>query len=177
MYELWLQKVTDPDTGKFYEQRDKNGNTIKGKGPRHVIKTIVRIRTNDDSEFFYTKGRVTGFDVLGDVVIQSCNEPETWAKVSFAYYKQFNQNTMSMNQTLVGPNSRVTVYDMPFNEKNLKTLLEMRIDDNISFVVKNSRMVRDVRTLPVFYQRRLNYSPLAANKTRINTRIYTIHSE
>ena len=52
---------------------------------------------------------------------------------------------MSMKQTLVGPNSKVIVYDMPFNEKNLKTLFEKRINDNISFVVKDSRMARDVR--------------------------------
>ena len=52
---------------------------------------------------------------------------------------------MSMKQTLVGPNSKVIVYDMPFNEKNLKTLFDKRIDDNISFVVKDSRMARDVR--------------------------------
>ena len=52
---------------------------------------------------------------------------------------------MSMKQTIVGPNSQVTVYDMPFNEKNLKTLFEKRIDDNITFVVKDSRMARDVR--------------------------------
>jgi hypothetical protein len=145
MWESWLQKVTDPDTGKFYEQRDKNGNTIKGTGPKHVIKTIVRIRTNHGSEFLYPKGRVTGFDVVGDVVSQKSNEPETWAKVGFAYDKKFNQNTMSMKQTLVGPNSRVIVYGMPFNEKNLKTLFEKRIDDNILFVVKDSRMAREVR--------------------------------
>jgi hypothetical protein len=52
---------------------------------------------------------------------------------------------MSMKQTIVGPNSKVTVYDMPFTEKNLKTLFDKRIDDNISFVVKDSRMARDVR--------------------------------
>ena len=34
MWETWLQKVTDPDTGKFYEQRDKNGNMIKGTSAR-----------------------------------------------------------------------------------------------------------------------------------------------
>jgi len=79
------------------------------------------------------------------VVIQKCNEPETWAKVGFAYAKKFNQNTMSMKQTLVGPNSKVTVYDTPFNEKNLKTLFEKRINDNISFVVKDSRIARDLR--------------------------------
>jgi hypothetical protein len=50
-----------------------------------------------------------------------------------------------MKQTLGGPNSRVTVYGMPFNEKNLKTLFEKRIDDNILFVVKDSRMAREVR--------------------------------
>jgi hypothetical protein len=50
-----------------------------------------------------------------------------------------------MKQTLVGPNSRETVYDMSFDEKNLKTLFDKRIDDNISFVVKDSRMARDVR--------------------------------
>ena len=144
-WESWLQKVTDADTGKFYEQRDKNGNTIKGTGPKYLVKTIVRIRTNDEKEYIYSKGRVTGFDVVGDVVSQKCNEPETWAKVGFAYDKQFNQNTMSMKQTLVGPNSRVIVYDMPFNEKNLKTLFDKRMHDNISFVVKDSRMARDVR--------------------------------
>ena len=143
-WESWLQKVS-PDTGKFYEQGDKNGNTIKGTGPKRLIKTIVRIRINDGSEFLYSKGRVTGFDAVGDVVSQKCNEPETRANVGFAYDKKFNQNTMSMKQTLVGPNSRVTVYDMPFNEKNLKILFEKRIDDNISFVVKDSRMARDVR--------------------------------
>jgi len=145
MYESWLQKVSDPETGKFYEQRDKNGNIIKGTGPKHLIKTIVRFRTHDGSEFLYTKGRVIGFDVVGDVVTQKCNEPETWSKVGFAYDKQFNQNTMSMKQTIVGPNSKVIVYDIPFNEKNLKILFEKRIDDNISFVVKDSRMARDVR--------------------------------
>ena len=35
MHESWLQKVSDPDTGKFYEQRDKNGNTIKGQRQGH----------------------------------------------------------------------------------------------------------------------------------------------
>lgn len=76
---------------------------------------------------------------------QKCNESETWGRVGFAYDKQFNQSTMSMNQTLVAPNSKVTVYDMPFNEKNLKALFEKRSDDNIPFVVKDSRMARDVR--------------------------------
>jgi hypothetical protein len=44
MWDSWLQKVTDPDTGKFYEQRDKNGNTIKGTGPKPVDRAKNKAR-------------------------------------------------------------------------------------------------------------------------------------
>jgi hypothetical protein len=151
MYELWLQKITDPDTGKFYEQRDpKTGNTIKGTGPKHIVIQIVRIRTN---------GKVTGFDALGEVVTETVSNPETWNRTGFAYNKQFDQKTMSMKKTIVGPNSVETVYDMSFNEKNVSILFEKRImpDDlkligqkriiSLSFSIKDARTgtVRDVK--------------------------------
>lgn len=45
MYELWLKKVKDPDTGEFYPSRDpKTGNVIKGPKPKHIIRQIVRFR-------------------------------------------------------------------------------------------------------------------------------------
>ena len=40
-YETWLQKVTDPDSGEFYNQRDKDGNIIKQTGPKHLVRQIV----------------------------------------------------------------------------------------------------------------------------------------
>jgi hypothetical protein len=92
MYETWLQKVTDPDTGKFYEQRDpKTGNTIKGTGPKHLIRQIVRIRTSDAKEYLYSNGKVTGFDALGEVATVTVNNPETWNRTGFAYNKQYDQ--------------------------------------------------------------------------------------
>ena len=45
MYDETAQEVRDPETGEFYHKRDKNGNIIKGTGPRHLIRQIVRIRT------------------------------------------------------------------------------------------------------------------------------------
>ncbi len=138
-YETWLKNVTDPDTGKFYEQRDKNGNTMKGTGPKHLVRQIVRIRTNDNKEWLYSNGIVTGFDVAGDEVHETCSNPETWNRVGFAYDKQFDQKTMSMKRILQGPNSRETVYEMPFNEKNLKILFDKRLDDKVTFVVKEER--------------------------------------
>ncbi len=95
-YELWLQKVRDPDTGKFYEQRDKNGNTIKGTGPKHLIRQIVRIRTSDGKQWLYSNGKLTGFDVLGEVTTVTCSNPETWDRTGFAYDKQFDQKTMTI---------------------------------------------------------------------------------
>ena len=157
---LWLQKVTDPDTGKFYEQRDpRTGNTIKGTGPKHLIRQIVRIRTSEGKEFLYSNGKLTGFDVLGEVATVTCSNPETWNRTGFLYNKQYDQKTMSMKKTIAGPNSLETVYEMPFNEKNLSILYEKRITPedlkligqrriiSLSFSLKDARngVVRDVK--------------------------------
>lgn len=156
-YEMWLQKVTDPDTGKFYEQGDRNGNTIKNTGPKHLVIQIVRIRTSDGKEYLYSNGKLTGFDALGEVVTVNCSNPETWNRTGFLYNKQYDQKTMSMKKTIAGPNSNETVYEMPFNEKNLSILYEKRITPedlkligqkriiSLSFCVKDERdgVVRD----------------------------------
>ena len=55
-YQAWLEKVKDPDTGEFYKQRDKDGNIIKGTGPKHLVRQIVRIRATDDKEYLYSNG-------------------------------------------------------------------------------------------------------------------------
>ena len=50
-YETWLKQVQDPDTeGKFYEQRDNDGNIIKGTGPKYLVRQIVRIRTTNKNK-------------------------------------------------------------------------------------------------------------------------------
>ena len=46
-----MVKVQNPDTGRFYNKRDNDGNIIKGTGPKHIIKQIVRVRRKDGSEF------------------------------------------------------------------------------------------------------------------------------
>ena len=75
------------------------------------------------------------------------------------YNKQYDQKTMSMKKTIAGPNSLETVYEMPFNEKNLSILYEKRITPedlkligqrriiSLSFSVKDARngVVRDVK--------------------------------
>jgi hypothetical protein len=159
-YENWLKKIQDPDTGKFYEQRDKNGNTIKGTGPKHLIRQIVRVRTSDDKEFLYSNGFLVGFNALGDPVHEVCSNPETWQQTEFAYKKEFDPKTMSVKSIVIGPTNVETIYEMPFNEKNLKQLFEKRIThenvkllhqtrmgDTVLFAIKDGRtgQVHDVK--------------------------------
>ncbi len=144
-YESWLQKVKDPDTGNFYEQRDKNGNTIKGTGPKHLVKAIIRIRTNDNKEWLYTKGYLDGFDALGEVVRVSCTDPEIWDRVGFAYRREFDQKTMAPKSILIGPNKKETVYELPFTPDNAKALFAKRMNYTVTFIAKDARMAREVR--------------------------------
>jgi hypothetical protein len=137
--------VKDPDTGKFFEQRDKNANTIKGTGPKHLVKTIIRIKANDGKEWLYSKGYLEGFDALGEVVRVSCTDPETWNRVGFAYRREFDQKTMAPKSVLVGPNSQETVYEMPFTPENAKALFAKWMHDNVYFMVKDARFVREVK--------------------------------
>ena len=157
-YQLWLKKVQDPDTGEFYKQRDKDGNIIKGTFPKHIVRQIVRIRTSDDKEYLYSNGYLIGFDVVGDPVSQSCSNPETWIKTGFRYKKEYDQNQGRMRTRIEGPSSQEVVYEMPFNEKNLRTLFDKRITPEdlnlmgqkrmitLAFSVKDERngVVRDV---------------------------------
>jgi len=46
---------------------------------------------------------------------------------------------MSMKKTIAGPNSVETVYEIPFNEKNLKALFDKRMNDSVTFVVKEEK--------------------------------------
>lgn len=158
-YMEWLKKVKDPETGEFYKKRDKEGNIIRNSKPRHIIRQIVRIRTSDDKQYLYSNGYLLGYDVLGDPVSQLCQNPETWQRTGFLYKKQYDEKTMSVKARVVGPNSQETVYEMPFNDKNLKQLFDKRVTSedlrelgqkrmiSLSFCVKDDRngVVREVK--------------------------------
>jgi hypothetical protein len=123
------------------------------------VRQIVRIRTSDDKEYLYSNSYLIGFDVMGDPVPQSCSNPETWIKTGFAYKKEYDQEQGRVRSKIIGPNSYETVYEVPFNEKNLKALFDKRItpEDHklmgqkrmitLAFSVKDERnsVVRDVR--------------------------------
>jgi hypothetical protein len=131
-YENWLEKVVNPDTKEYYPARNKEGNPIKGTGAKHTITQIIRLKRKDGKEFLYSLGECLGYDALGNVVGLTCAKPEMWIKTLFNYERRYDERT---NSTKVQ-----TVYETPFNEKNLKELVSLRANDSdIMFIIKDER--------------------------------------
>lgn len=159
MYELWLSKVKDPETGKFYSQRDKDGNIIKGTKPQQIVKQIVRIRIGDREEYVFSNGYIVGYDIMGEPVREICSSPETWTRTEFSFKREYDPKTVSIKSIPIGPVHAETIYEMPFNEINLKALYDKRITPetlrllrqtrikDVSFCLKNNQngVVREVK--------------------------------
>jgi hypothetical protein len=196
-YLEWLKKVRDPYTLEYYPKRDiYTGNTIKGTGPRHLVRQIVRIRRSDGKEYLYSNGYSLGYNVVGKPVSMACSNPETWQRTHFRYKKEYDPKIGTMKTKPEGPSMIETVHELPFNEKNLKLLYDKRVNPNdlielgqrrkisLAFCVKNEdngvvREVKDVtgiehKTLDLFmkeFDYLLNYdyiSPQQKQQLRLD---------
>ncbi len=137
-YENWLEQVVNPDTNEFYPARNKEGNPIKGTGAKHIVTQIIRLRRKDGSEYLYSLGECRGYDVLGNVVALTCAKPEMWTRTLFNYERKYDERTNSTKVQTIGTLGTEDVYEMPFNEKNLKDLASPRENDSdIMFIVKD----------------------------------------
>ena len=67
-----MTKITNPQTGEFFAERDKNGNQIEqpngSPNAKYVVHMIVRLKRYDGSEVLYTQGQMQGFNSLGSLV-------------------------------------------------------------------------------------------------------------
>jgi hypothetical protein len=141
-YNMFLEKVTDPDTGYFYPKRDSEGKAVKTTPdniPKYVVRTIIRIKRKDKSEYLLSKGSFIGYDSLGDEVSHYVPYPERWTQVNFIYAKDWDPKRKSIVKNCMGPGQNEEIYTLEFNEKNLKSLFDNRINDYIDFVVKEEQ--------------------------------------
>lgn len=70
-YNIFLDKVVDTDTGYFFLKRDAEGKPVKttpDNVPKYLVRTIIRIKRRDKSEYLLSKGNFIGYDSLGDEV-------------------------------------------------------------------------------------------------------------
>ena len=134
----WLKKVVNPDANEFYPARNKDDNPIKGTGAKHIVRQIIRIRRKDATEYLYSLGTLYAFDAFGNIVDCNCNKPEVWTKTLFTHTRVYDERTNSTKMQTSGTLGIETVYEMPFNEKNLKELASLRENDaDIAFTVKD----------------------------------------
>ena len=100
-YKVWLYKVTDPVTKRFYKsfdtipEYDSEGKEIPGSGKNieteahFTRKQIVRVRTPDGKSGFIHAAFYNGYDSLGGEVTQKFQESEKWDQDSL----NMNDNT------------------------------------------------------------------------------------
>jgi hypothetical protein len=144
-YENWLEQVVNPDTNEFYSALDKAGNPIKGTGPKRTVTQIIRFRRKDGSEFLYSLGEVTAYDAFGNSVGYNLAKPEMWVRTLFEHRRVYDQRTNTTKMETAGTLGTEDVYELPFNEKNLKALVNLRMSDaDITLIVKDEANGRAV---------------------------------
>ena len=147
-YEEFLKVIVNHDTQEYYPARNKAGDDIKGTGAKHIVNTIIRFRRKDGKEFLYSLGRIEGHDAFGNSVHRNCAKPEVWTKPLFDYKRIYDQRTNTTKTMTVGTLGEEQVYELPFNEKNLKQLFSKRESDTqISFIVKDEAEDKGVSLL------------------------------
>ena len=134
-YYRWLERVTD-DNMRWNPAKDEKGNEVKGTGARQIVDHIIRVKTVK-GEFLITASRLQGYDHLGNMTGVSCSTPEKHMKRIFNFTRMIDNNTGRVITQCLGVSSEEEVYDMPFNEKNVRKLVKLRAGDNITFNVKN----------------------------------------
>jgi hypothetical protein len=133
-YENFLKVIVDPSTNEYFPARNKDGSAIKGTTAKHIVNQVIRVRRKDGSEVLYSQGRIEGYDAMGNRVHSNCAGPEKWRKTLFDRKRIYDPRTNSTITQTVGTLGSEEVYEMRFNEKNLKELVSLRENDSDLFL-------------------------------------------
>ncbi|MDQ5868868.1 MAG: hypothetical protein M3530_03970, partial [Thermoproteota archaeon] len=77
-----------------------------------------------------------------------CRKPEMWTRTLFNHVRVYDQRTNTTKMETSGTLGSEDVYEMPFNEKNLKELVSLRENDaDIAFTVKDEASGKAVNFL------------------------------
>ena len=166
-YQMFLTDVVNPANNCFFTPLNENNYPIQmpNNGPacRHVIHTIIRIKTLDGSEKLCSLGELIGYDGASIRRSMGCNKPETWESVKFGYEKKYNQKTRRFDIYTTGPIGNETKYLLDFNQQNFDSLFEKTWDGKNPYFKPNRRnsskrvtlIVKDEQTgiaIEIFWQ-------------------------
>ena len=135
-YREWLDKTVNPETQEYYLAKDEKTNQpVKGTEPKYLVSTIYRVKTAEDlqrgkpSEEVLSKGSVLGYDSNGDEHELAVSYPEIWFKsqFKFKFETRYDEKRKGMVKVCLGPSNVEKQYELKFNEKNDKMLLDKRM--------------------------------------------------
>ena len=72
-----------------------------GPACRHVVNTIIRIKTLDGSQKIYSLGELIGYDGASIRRSMACDKPEVVETVRFGQEKKYNQQTRRFDVILL----------------------------------------------------------------------------
>ena len=110
-----------------------------GAACRHIINTIIRIRTLDGSEKLYSLGEFIGYDGASIRRSMGCDKPEVWESIRFGYEKSYNQKTRRFDIYSTGPIGNETKYLLDFNMENFDKLYAKTWDGKNPYFKPNRR--------------------------------------
>ena len=128
-YENWKKKVINPATNEYYTTRNKiiDENEQEKEieeGVKHLVNQIIRLRTAKGDEKLLTMGTLIGYDAIGNIETVNCATPELYEETRFIHKRVQKDNHMIIIPD--GVQEIVKHYTLPFNEKNVDTLLEKK---------------------------------------------------
>ena len=142
-YQIFITDVVNPSNKRFYTPIDENNYPISmhdnGPSCRHVIHTIIRIKTLDGSEKLYSLGELIGYDAGSIRRSMGCDKPEVWQSIKFGYEKTYNQKTRSFDIYSTGPIGNETKYLLDFNQRILIALYAKTWDGKNPYFKPNRR--------------------------------------
>ena len=125
-YEAFMTKITNPQTGEFFSERDLNGNEIQQPNgqpnAKYVVSMIVRLKRFDGSEVLYTQGQIQGFSSLGSQISTSIEKPETWNRTTFYNERKYDDKSKLFLDICKGPKGIETMYELPFTPESVDKL-------------------------------------------------------
>ena len=125
-YQIFITDVVNPSNKRFYTPIDENNYPISmhdnGPSCRHVIHTIIRIKTLDGPEKLYSLGELIGYDAGSIRRSMGCDKPEVWQSISSDMRRPTIRKLEVLTYTVHGPIGNETKYLLDFNSQNFDSL-------------------------------------------------------
>jgi len=167
-YKNWKSLVVDPATQEYYHGKEpkftvsEDGvetKTMQAVEPHQIVRQITRVRTEDGSEYLMTKGQIIGYDEFGQPRPLSYSNKEKYIETLFRFETEQDTSVNRLRQVCKGPEGMREHYLMPFTEKNVRKLYEMRDKRRCILVVLDavSMEAKECPSLDMFITKDFNY--------------------